>query len=58
MEEREWKEILEKFKIVRQCLKEIQQKASYPSVEQYAKIADMYCSLAESHLDEQKELWG
>lgn len=58
MEEKEQKEILEKIRIVRQFLKEIQQKAPYPSVERCARLADIYCILAEGHMDEQKELWG
>jgi len=57
-EEKERKEIVEKIKIVRQYLKEIQARSPYPSVERCARLADIYCSLAEAHLNEQKELWG
>lgn len=51
-------EIIRAIKVVRKSLKNIEEKSDIPSIERYAHMADIYCSLLENHIDEDKELWN
>ncbi len=50
--------IKERIKEIRRYLREIEEGADVPAIERYARMADIYCSLLESHVDEEKELWN
>jgi hemerythrin-like domain-containing protein len=43
---------------VRKYLKMIEEGGDTPAIERYAHMADIYCSLLENHIDEEKELWN